>query len=713
MIKQLMRSRVLSRTGLAALALALSLATVSPSSIQAQEPLVSSPAAAQPATQPGSDPRFGVIQAHESPEHARAAGVRWQRVYFFWNEIQPNSANDWNLNAYAARDQQLERDREVGIEIVGVIGNPPEWATRNLSVPSNLNLPTEDPANHWARFVERLAQTYAGRIDTWIIWNEPDIEPGRPYSTWAGSEDEYALLLKHAYLAIKKVNPRAKVLFAGTTYWADAHARRKLFFERVVEVIKRDPAAAANNYYFDAVPIHIYSTSSTLYDIPIRYKEAMQRLGISKPIWINETNAVPYNDPGAEMPKGGYRVTLDEQANFVIQAMTYAIAAGVERIAFYKMVDGEREFGDSFGLVRNNGTPRPAFQAFQVGVRYLSGLDNLTRQVIDGVEVFHQQRGKTRTTIFWNTTGISKTVPIRGVGTKATLINRFGEAQPVEIPTASGANYYVFNAPPATSPHPDIQGQFMVGGEPFILIEEGIGEGIELNDRVIFYPIVGRHVAHAMLDFFKSRGQIDVFGYPRTDEAVENGKTVQYFQRARVEWDPVNETIGFGKLNQELIAGRTFPGPGPEVQEQIETAIEEWRKKQAEEAQARAEAAEDDGETPSATPTPDASDPVTGTVQTSPDGEPQLPVALEVGPNRLYFHETGHTVQGEFLDFFRSRGGVATFGRPLSEEVDMGNGVWVQHFENLRIEWRENASPRISLALIGDEALRARGMLHE
>ena len=50
------------------------------------------------------------------------------------------------------------------------------------------------------------------------------------------------------------------------------------------------------------------------------------------------------------------------------------IAAGVERQAIYKMVDEEAEQGQYYGLVRNNGSTRPAYTAFQVAASYFTAV---------------------------------------------------------------------------------------------------------------------------------------------------------------------------------------------------------------------------------------------------------------------------------------------------------------------------------------------------
>jgi hypothetical protein len=53
-----------------------------------------------------------------------------------------------------------------------------------------------------------------------------------------------------------------------------------------------------------------------------------------------------------------------------------------------------------------------------------------------------------------------------------------------------------------------------------------------------YFPQTGHVVAFAFLDYFREKGGIDIFGYPRSELLYEDGYYVQYFQRARMEWRP-------------------------------------------------------------------------------------------------------------------------------------------------------------------------------
>lgn len=89
------------------------------------------------------------------------------------------------------------------------------------------------------------------------------------------------------------------------------------------------------------------------------------------------------------------------------------------------------------------------------------------------------------------------------------------------------------------------------------------------------------------------------------------------------------------------------------------------------------------------------------------------PVAPQ--PGVVYFPETGHTLRGTFLTYWRAHGGLPIFGFPISEELTErgsdGRDVTVQYFQRHRLELRpENRPPyNVQLTRLGDVLLRARG----
>ncbi len=407
------------------------------------------------------DYRFGVVEAYAAPAAASALGAGWERVTFRWNEIQPNGPDEWNVVPIS--DGQLAAELSAGRQVVGLLVTTPGWATDlgiGPGVPQGLYLPADDSNNLWANFVRTIVARYAGRIDHWIVWNEPDISDTQ-HMSWGGSVADFVQLLRVAYSVAKETNPNAVIHMAAVTHWWNEH-----WFGQFLDALVADPNAAANDYYFDAATLHIYFQPETVYDLTAHYYRLMHNRGIHKPIWIAETNAAPSNDPAWPVPNAQFNVSLEEQSIFLIQAFSLGLAAGAERIAVYKMADTETDRAanpEPFGLVRLDGSRRPAFTAYQVATVYFSGFRGGSWDRRDEISVVTIDRGPRTTTVVWARTPELQTAMIPARTTRALLVNVRGAAHYVY----PERGYYFLDLPGA-----DCAGGCLMGGAPLMLIEE-------------------------------------------------------------------------------------------------------------------------------------------------------------------------------------------------------------------------------------------------
>ena len=143
----------------------------------------------------------------------------------------------------------------------------------------------------------------------------------------------------------------------------------------------------------------------------------------------------------------------------------------------------------------------------------------------------------------------------------------------------------------------------------------------------VSFPQTGYRVTnrYGFLDYWRANGQMLLFGYPLSGEVDENGRLVQYFERARLEYHPelagTSHAIQLGLLGREATVGRSFDPAAP-------------RK------------------------------------------------------NARFFPETAHNIYDKFQRYWEKRGGLARFGYPISEEMDEvatdGVARRVQYFERAR-----------------------------
>jgi hypothetical protein len=340
---------------------------------------------------------------------------------------------------------------------------------------------------------------------------------------------------------------------------------RKLFHDRVLDRASAvDPNGPANGYFFDAVDVHIYSSPYALPSTVKAYRDVLARWGLDKPIWVSEMNVVPTNDPAATVPRGGFRASLDEQASYMIEAVALAEVAGVERAAVYKMTDGKVLNGEPYGLVRDDGSTRPAYQAYQTALKYLTaGTATLTKSGVTDVVTIDE--GRRRVTVAWSLQPQPASATVVPQGASAQLVTKLGQASPVALPSDPTQTDYVLSLAPATANtddgNPD---NYIIGGDPAILVEDGIGDGVMVGPTTLYYPITGFAVKGAFLNYFQHRGGLRTFGYPISRPFTLQGSQVQLFQRRALQLEP-DGTVGQlnlldpGLMPYTQINNATFP----------------------------------------------------------------------------------------------------------------------------------------------------------
>jgi hypothetical protein len=432
------------------------------------------PGAASVLSQP-RDVRFGLNQAWEAPDQSDMAGAGWSRLVFWWSAFQPRGPRDFNQFA-TDRDSYIDDELARGRELAGVVLNTPGWASAGGSpnaVPRNLYLSWDDPDNYWGQFMRRLAERYRGRIDAWIIWNEVDIRDGQ-WRTWDGTVDDYVQLERVAYRAIKGGNPDATVVLFGSPWWHDKGA----YLTQVLDGLATAEGAAEWNHYFDVANLHMYSRANDIPEVIPWYRAQLAARGMGdKPIWIGETNVVPYDDPLWPEQKSGFRANMDEQASYVVEASATYLALGVQRIGVNRALDGQdfRAGGEPFGLIRNDLSVRPAYAAFQVICRYFSGVQSsryfptersgLTRVVLE--------RDGERVTVLWTMRPESMVAAVEATAGAALVVGKYGQASELQ---AEGGQYRIPLEPATANSNETDPEDYVVGGSPVILVERADGD---------------------------------------------------------------------------------------------------------------------------------------------------------------------------------------------------------------------------------------------
>ena len=85
---------------------------------------------------------------------------------------------------------------------------------------------------------------------------------------------------------------------------------------------------------------------------------------------------------------------------------------------------------------------------------------------------------------------------------------------------------------------------------------------------------------------------------------------------------------------------------------------------------------------------------------------PPLAIPSAEIPNTRYYEQTGHTLSGDFLQYFDTHGGSVRFGLPISEPFLL-DGQLTQDFQSGRFFWTPQASQTVTLEAIGRMHLEA------
>ncbi len=275
------------------------------------------------------------------------SGARRVRFDVIWGDTERTKGQfDWSRI-----DRITEAARIRGLKIVGILTVIPDWA-RPAGTEWHHGPTTESERTGYANFARLAAARYAGKIDTWELWNEPNW-----VAFWSPtpSAGDYAALVAAAYPAVKEGNPQALVISGGTGWVSGTVSTPTAkWYEQLY--------ALGANKHFDAVTVHPYfSPTGTVNTAEMALMPTIRSIMDAggdehKLIWGTEVGVAT----GGEAP-----VHEDQQAALVPQAYDqFALTRNHGPLFWYTLNDyngTDRE--STYGLIRADGTIKPSFGA--------------------------------------------------------------------------------------------------------------------------------------------------------------------------------------------------------------------------------------------------------------------------------------------------------------------------------------------------------------
>ena len=224
-----------------------------------------------------SRPELGIGMhgiADESLELVGKLGIKFIRYTMYWNTIEstakPKAYDKTQLKMW---DKTVKLAKKHGVELLVVVhAGPPgvNWDNRY------------DSYKRFAGFMGDMAARYPS-VRYWELWNEMNVAFTDLFGSGKEGEQgfkggkDYAAMLKLAYPAIRKSNPKAFVVMGGFAWdWRE-------FLQGIYEAGGKD--------YFDVMNIHSYGMPVDWGFLTHGYiaRHMMRRYGdASKPLWITE-----------------------------------------------------------------------------------------------------------------------------------------------------------------------------------------------------------------------------------------------------------------------------------------------------------------------------------------------------------------------------------------------------------------------------------------
>jgi hypothetical protein len=295
------------------------------------------------------------------------AGIKWGRQDFTWGRIE-TSKGVYEFEAY---DRLVDAFARHGILIFGTLTGTPKFHDPR----------TAEGVEAYVAFARACVKRYAGKVDFWQIWNEPN------GGYWKGSPEEYARMLAASGKAIHEENPKAKVLALNMAFcdviWAERILKQVPVDAFDIVCFHPYRAMCAPEEPFDWWELDQYVKSWHKNDLAPDYPlvkmtleqqtdeliRVLSKFGKPKPLWITEicwnTDLHPYG------------VSELRSADLLVRFYVTAVASGkIEKAFWWTLKDGgnlQFDKAQMVGLLRHDLQPKYSYYAYAVLTRMLEG----------------------------------------------------------------------------------------------------------------------------------------------------------------------------------------------------------------------------------------------------------------------------------------------------------------------------------------------------
>lgn len=318
--------------------------------------------------------RFGVVDhltwrflySPEDIDHALAmmteAGIGWVRLNWSWKDFQPE-AGPFHFEQF---DTVAQLASEHDINLLPILTAVPAWASTApaalIAERGNLSPVDRYRPRHmedWLAYVGTVVERYDGdgtddapgspRLAYWEVWNEPNLALFWPP---APDVEEYVGLLESTYTEIRRADPTATVVLGGLSGPGGE------YLQAVYD--------AGGAPYFDVVSVHLYihPTLGSIEGLQSALESTRDVLNLNGDddvsIWLTEIG-------WSDAPNAWGQPTASQTEIAAMLTEVYQASLEADKIFWYdfrNIFDNSPDVEHNFGLVYNDFTPKPAYDAY-------------------------------------------------------------------------------------------------------------------------------------------------------------------------------------------------------------------------------------------------------------------------------------------------------------------------------------------------------------
>lgn len=295
----------------------------------------------------------------------RDNGVDSVRIDVSWRMLEPEASGEFCPGGLAKVDNAIYLAAERGLKPLVTLWMAPEWA--NESDDERVPVTNQEGLEALARVAERLAERYAGVVDAWEFWGEPNDH----HFMRGKNPTEYAAMLEYAYEGFKAGDPDTPVVFGGPSFVDDKWVNRAL------------TAGASGNY--DIMGVHPYMGVADeapglpdkgdkwrLNHLPALLEVMADHGDGDKDVWFTEFGW-QVNPRGKDAPNWKRGVTQRVQAQYLAETLELVRSTypEVTRVYWYgDRVDTPRDTNTGYGLVYPDGSVVPALAEYSASLNH-------------------------------------------------------------------------------------------------------------------------------------------------------------------------------------------------------------------------------------------------------------------------------------------------------------------------------------------------------